>query len=468
MAVVPEGRHYTFEGLQYTEGDIADFETRLARIYRREVHRVQVFNFGGLLDLIAEGLSTKIPMEHMDAQGQSVLASQAWRWLFNIRGPLVHELILEFFNTFRFRDAVLDLDTAGALQGFSGYTPSYTLIRDPMLRLCQRLIACSIAGRSQALKEESKKVTVIDLFYLRGMDVGSVNVPYLLARGAIPSKTAADAKVTIQEMAKCSQKWHNGTSRARSTKTSDGLSAIQAQLNNLRREIKKVLDLEKAKDAQAKEIADLKKRVQKLERKKKSRTTGFKRLRKVGKSRRVESSEDKDSLGDHEDASKQGRSIEDIDKDADVSLVDDTQGRSDNEEMFDTNDLHGDEVNVDMPVGEKQEQSAKEREVDTSVEDSAAPTTIEEITLAQTLIQIKAAKPKVVTTAATTTTTTRPKARGVVVQEPSEFRTPQESQPSMIKDKGKAIMIEPEVPLKRKDQVALDEDLARNLQHSFD
>ncbi|GJR61469.1 hypothetical protein Tco_1503631 [Tanacetum coccineum] len=140
------------------------------------------------------------------------------------------------------------------------------------------------------------------------------------------------------------------------------------------------------------------------------------------------------------------------------------QTREDNEEMFDTNDLHGDEVNVDMPVGEKQEQSAKEREVDTSVEDSAAPTTIEEITLAQTLIQIKAAKPKVVTTAATTTTTTRPKARGVVVQEPSEFRTPQESQPSMIKDKGKAIMIEPEVPLKRKDQVALDEDLARNLQ----
>ncbi|GJT08999.1 hypothetical protein Tco_0843461 [Tanacetum coccineum] len=41
-------------------------------------------------------------------------------------------------------------------------------------------------------------------------------------------------------MAKFSQKWHNGTSRARSTETSDGLAAIQAQLNNLRREIKKV------------------------------------------------------------------------------------------------------------------------------------------------------------------------------------------------------------------------------------
>ncbi|GJR14874.1 hypothetical protein Tco_0797526 [Tanacetum coccineum] len=192
--------------------------------------------------------------------------------------------------------------------------------------------------------------------------------------------------------------------------------------------------------------------------------SGLKRLRKVDMSRRVESYKDKDSLGDHEDASKQGRSIEDIDKDADVSLVDDTRGRSDNEEMFDTNELHSDEVNVDMPVGEKQEQSAKEREVDISVEDSAAPTTIKEITLAQTLIQIKAAKPKVVTTAATTTTTTRPKARGVVVQEPSEFKTPQGSQSSMIKDKGKAIMIEHEVPLKRKDQVAFDEDLARNLQ----
>ncbi|GJR82841.1 ribonuclease H-like domain-containing protein [Tanacetum coccineum] len=42
-------------------------------------------------------------------------------------------------------------------------------------------------------------------------------------------------------MVEYSQKWHNGTSlRTRSTETSDGLSAIQAQLNNLGREIKKV------------------------------------------------------------------------------------------------------------------------------------------------------------------------------------------------------------------------------------
>ncbi|GJZ12929.1 hypothetical protein Tco_0548159 [Tanacetum coccineum] len=44
----------------------------------------------------------------------------------------------------------------------------------------------------------------------------------------------------MQEMAEYSQKWHNGTSRGRSTETFDGLAAIQAQLNNLGREIRKV------------------------------------------------------------------------------------------------------------------------------------------------------------------------------------------------------------------------------------
>ncbi|GJT32942.1 hypothetical protein Tco_0923361 [Tanacetum coccineum] len=53
-------------------------------------------------------------------------------------------------------------------------------------------------------------------------------------------ETAEDAKKAIQEMAKYSQKWHNRTSRGRSTETPDGLAAIQSQLNNLGREIKKV------------------------------------------------------------------------------------------------------------------------------------------------------------------------------------------------------------------------------------
>ncbi|GKD18471.1 hypothetical protein Tco_1207629 [Tanacetum coccineum] len=75
------------------------------------------------------------------------------------------------------------------------------------------------------------------LFY-NGLDVPTRQI--LDSRGVIPSKTTADAKTAIQEMAQYSQKWHNGTSRARSTETYDILAAIQAQLNNLGREIKKV------------------------------------------------------------------------------------------------------------------------------------------------------------------------------------------------------------------------------------
>ncbi|GJV99439.1 RNA-directed DNA polymerase, eukaryota, reverse transcriptase zinc-binding domain protein [Tanacetum coccineum] len=159
-----------------------------------------------------------------------------------------------------------------------------------------------------------------------------------------------------------------------------------------------------------------------------SRPTGLKRLKKIGITRKVESSEDQESLGNHEDASKQGRSIADVDADIEVTFVDETQERQDDESMFDIGVLDVDEIPVEAKVDEKNEQSTKlddstagEAVTTASVEDSVALITIEEITLAQSLIQLKAAKPKVVTTAATTTTTTitRHKAKGVVVQEPN-------------------------------------------------
>ncbi|GKE37439.1 hypothetical protein Tco_1460844, partial [Tanacetum coccineum] len=151
--------------------------------------------------------------------------------------------------------------------------------------------------------------------------------------------------------------------------------------------------------------------VKKLERRSKSRTLGLKRLRKVGRSATVVSSE-YEGLGAQEAAFKQERKIADLDADAE-------------------------EVEVEKAVSIA--------EVTTV---SATITTVDELTLAQTLIEIKAAKPKAVTTAATTTTTTvtRPKARGVA------------------KDKGKAKMIEPEKPLKKKDQILIDEEIAQTLQ----
>ncbi|GKA53509.1 hypothetical protein Tco_0746824 [Tanacetum coccineum] len=151
----------------------------------------------------------------------------------------------------------------------------------------------------------------------------------------------------------------------------------------------------------------------KLEKKKGSRTHRLRRLFKVGRFAQVISSED-EGLGAQEDASKQGRKIADLDADAEVTLVDEAQGRNDDNLMFDTGVLDEQEVEVEKVVSTAEVTTA-----------SATTTTINELTLAQTLIEIKAAKPKAVTTAATTTTTvvTRPKARGVVVQEPSEIKT---------------------------------------------
>ncbi|GJY20746.1 hypothetical protein Tco_0393312 [Tanacetum coccineum] len=209
----------------------------------------------------------------------------------------------------------------------------------------------------------------------------------------------------------------------------------------------RVLDLETTKTAQAKEIASLKKRVKKLERKRKSKTLGMKRLFKIGRSAQVVSSED-EGLGDQEDASKQGRKIVDIDADAEVTLIDETQGRNDDNLMFDTGVLDEQEVEVEKVVSTA--------EVTT---ESATTTTVDELTLAQTLIEIKAAKPKV---------------RGVMIQEPSEITTttttttPDTSKPSQ--DKGKAKMIESGEPLKMKlkDQVLFDEQEAIRLQAQFD
>ncbi|GKD13224.1 hypothetical protein Tco_1197631, partial [Tanacetum coccineum] len=198
----------------------------------------------------------------------------------------------------------------------------------------------------------------------------------------------------------------------------------------------RVLDLENTKTAQAQEITSLKKRVKKLEKKKKSRTHRLRRLYKVGLSARIVSLDDEASLGDQEDASKQWRKIHDIDADEDITL-DSTHFDTD-PDMFRVHDLKGDEVvveHMDASASEKvfvAEQSEKVvEEVVSTTEVNAATTTSTipvsaakdltdvDMTLAQALAKLKNLKPKAVTTAATTTTTavTSPKAKGIVIQE---------------------------------------------------
>nr|GEX15849.1 hypothetical protein [Tanacetum cinerariifolium] len=186
--------------------------------------------------------------------------------------------------------------------------------------------------------------------------------------------------------------------------------------------------------------------------------SGLKRLYKIGLSARVKSSKEEEGLGDQDDAFKHGRTIADIDQDEGTTLVADTQGRINDQDLFEVHDLDGDEVFMDVTIGENVEQDVTVAEKDvTTIKDievtAAAATTLQiskdELTLAQTLMEIKAAKPKT---------------KGVTIQEPSEFRTTSPLHPPQAKDKGKGVMVKPEKPLKKKDLIALDEEVVRKLE----
>nr|GEZ19419.1 hypothetical protein [Tanacetum cinerariifolium] len=158
-----------------------------------------------------------------------------------------------------------------------------------------------------------------------------------------------------------------------------------------------VLDLQEAKDAQVTEIAALKKKVAKLNKWRKSRSRGLRRLKKLGSGRR---------------------------------------GMTNDDEMFRVDNLAGEEVVI---------------ETTTSVKDSAALTTDvtkNEVTMSQALAALKSTKPKVMVQEQEKSTTITAAATTVT--------TP---------DKGKAKMIEPEVPTKKKDQTRIDEDTKRAAEH---
>ncbi|GJW02724.1 hypothetical protein Tco_1561580 [Tanacetum coccineum] len=102
-------------------------------------------------------------------------------------------------------------------------------------------------------------------------------------------------------------------------------------------------------------------------------------------SRRVVSSGDEEDLG--EDASKQGRRINDIDADEDITVVN-VQDNADNE-MFDVDALNDEEVFV------------AEQEIANEKDDDG------EIILAQALIEMKSTKPM-----------SLEKAKGIMIEEP--------------------------------------------------
>ncbi|GJR01967.1 hypothetical protein Tco_0524951 [Tanacetum coccineum] len=162
-----------------------------------------------LTDGMRQTLGDRLSIVYTRDDGQVLFTSHEWRRLFEGRGPLVKEFLLEFLSTCGLSDTEMDLDVADTLcfqlgrarkmmtlrqfilalglhsdeemaeaGDFLGPAPSYVHIRDPMRRLCPKMIACSISGRGQGVK----KVTGVNLFYLRTMDHRSANNMYLLGQ----------------------------------------------------------------------------------------------------------------------------------------------------------------------------------------------------------------------------------------------------------------------------------------------
>ncbi|GJV63087.1 hypothetical protein Tco_1473915 [Tanacetum coccineum] len=182
------------------------------------------------------------------------------------------------------------------------------------------------------------------------------------------------------------------------------------------------------------EISSLKLRVKRLEKKGGSRIHKLKRLFKVGRSAQVVSSED-EGLGDQEDTSNQGRKITNIEQDAEVTLVDETQGRYNDAQMFDTYVFNGEEVFV-----AEQSEKVVEEVVSTTEVSAAAIITTEEITLAQALAELRSAKPKVmvqepVQSTITTTPSTIHKAKSITFRYPTE----EEEQARLAREKAKKV-----------------------------
>nr|GEW63277.1 hypothetical protein [Tanacetum cinerariifolium] len=218
--------------------------------------------------------------------------------------------------------------------------------------------------------------------------------------------------------------------------------------------LRRVEHLEYDKVAQALEITKLKKRVKKLEKGNKVKVSKLRRLKKVGISQRIDTSEDTMM----EDASNQGRMIDDLDKDDDVALIDDKE--EDNEEAKVVED-------------DQEDKTVEVQEV------------VDVVTTAKLITKVVTAASEIVTTASTIISATEPQVpvatitvapvrvyaastrrrKGVVIRDPEE-----ESTTSSIiladtksKDKGKGIMVEEPKPLKKKQQVEMDEEYARKL-----
>nr|GEW43393.1 hypothetical protein [Tanacetum cinerariifolium] len=192
----------------------------------------------------------------------------------------------------------------------------------------------------------------------------------------------------------------------------------------------------------------LKKRVKKLERVTKVKTFKLRRLKKVGTSQRVETSDDIIM----KDVSNRGRMIVELDKDEGVELI----GEKEKTKEDDSKVQEAVEVVTTAKLITKVVNAAS---TPVSVASTIIPTAKQIILAAEPnipAVTITAAPVKVVVAF------TRRRKR-VVIRDPEEESSAKTSDETKSKDKGKGILVEEPKPMKKKQQVEMDEAYARKL-----
>nr|GFB71839.1 hypothetical protein [Tanacetum cinerariifolium] len=228
----------------------------------------------------------------------------------------------------------------------------------------------------------------------------------------------------------------------------------------------RVEGLENANAAQQLEIVKLKARVKKLERLIKVKSSKLRRLKKVGTSQRVESS------NDVENVFNQGRNIVDMDQDERFELVVDHEKDAQVEkrhadkqaEIYNIDLNHSSKV-LSMQEDDTEVQEAVEVVTTTKLMTKVVTAVATQVATAST--HIPAAKPKTLKIAAPPAVSTR-RRKGVVIKDPEEeLHTDTPAETPTMKDKGKGILIEDPKPMKKKDQVEMDAEFDANMKFLF-
>nr|GFA92638.1 hypothetical protein [Tanacetum cinerariifolium] len=205
-----------------------------------------------------------------------------------------------------------------------------------------------------------------------------------------------------------------------------------------------VENLEHDNAAQKLEIIKLQARVKWLEKANMVKSSKLRRLRKVGASRRIESSDDM------EDVFNQGRMIDDMDKDEGIELA----------------EIYNLDLDHSSKVLSMQEDDSEVQEV---VEIVTTAKLITDVVTAASQgsaasATISAAKPSIPAAAPIVVAAYTRRRKGVIIRDPEEelsSKAPAET--PKLKDKGKGILIETPKPMKKKDQIEMDAEYAKKL-----